>query len=172
MLTTVISGRVFDFSHVVGRNAAAGDGFSQPSALALASGGITYVVSRGNETNFGSRVSKLFIGDPGEEEVRAEFCHYGTGEGQSQWPNSLALDSQGNVYVSDDWLNRITIFDADGSFLSQWGTSGSAQGELDGPAGLAFDQDDNLLVVDGRNHRVQTFTKDGAFLSSWPGGGV
>ncbi len=167
MLTTVISGRVYDFSHAVGRNAAAGDGFSQPSALALAPGGITYVVSRGNETNFGSRISKVFIGGPREEEVRAEFGYYGTDEGQLQWPNSVAVDSQGNVYVSDDWLNRIAIFDADGTFLSQWGTSGSGQGELDGPAGLAFDQDDHLLVVDSRNHRVQKFTKDGTPLSSW-----
>lgn len=166
MLTTVISGRVFDFSHVVGRNAAAGNGFSLPAALALAADGITYVVSRGNENNYGSRVSKVFIGDPGEEEVLGEFCHYGTEPGQSQWPNSVAVDAQGNVYVSDDWLNRIAIFDADGTFLRQWGTSGSGAGELDGPAGLAFDQDDNLLVVDSRNHRVQKFTKDGAFLSS------
>ena len=167
MLTTVISGRVFDFSHVVGRNAAAGNGFSIPSALALAADGITYVVSRGNENNFGSRVSKLFIGDPGEEQVLAEFCHYGTEPGQSQWPNSVALDQQGNVYVSDDWLNRIAIFDADGTFVNQWGTSGSGKGQLNGPAGLAFDQDDNLFVVDSRNHRVQVFSKHGTSMSSW-----
>jgi hypothetical protein len=147
MLTTVISGRVFDFSHVVGRNAAAGNGFAIPSALALAADGIAYVVSRGNENNFGSRVSKLFIGDPGEEQVLAEFCHYGTEPGQSQWPNSVALDRQGNVYVSDDWLNCIAIFDADGTFISQWGTSGSGKGALNGPAGLAFDQDDNLFAL-------------------------
>ncbi|MGQ4810228.1 Virginiamycin B lyase [Candidatus Entotheonellaceae bacterium PAL068K] len=167
MLTTVISGRVYDFSHAVGRNAAVGDGFSQPAGIALASGGVAYVVNRGNETNFGSRVSKVFIGAPGEEEVRAEFCYYGTDESQLQWPNSVALDAQGNVYVSDEWLNCIAIFDADGTFLNQWGTSGSGEGELNGPAGLAFDQDDNLLVVDSRNHRVQKFTKDGTCLSIW-----
>lgn len=167
MLTTVIAGRVYDFSHAVGRNAAAGNGFSLPSGLALASAGVTYVVSRGNETNFGSRVSKVFIGGPREEEVLAEFCYYGTDPGQSQWPNSVALDKQGNVYVSDDWLNRIAIFDAEGTFVSQWGTSGSGKGQLNGPAGLAFDQDDNLFVVDSRNHRVQVFAKHGTLMSSW-----
>ena len=167
MLTTVIAGRVYDFSHAVGRNAAAGNGFAQPCGITLASGGIAYVVSRGNETNFGSRISKVRIGEPREEEIRAEFGYYGTGEGQLQWPNDVALDSQGNVYVCDEWLNRIAIFDTDGNFLSQWGTSGAGQGELNGPAGLEFDQDDHLLVVDSRNHRVQTFTKDGTYLSSW-----
>jgi DNA-binding beta-propeller fold protein YncE len=167
MLTTVIGGRVYDFSHAVGRNAAAGKGFSQPSSIALAPKGVAYVVSRGNETNFGSRVSKVFIGGPGEEDLLAEFGYYGTGEGQLQWPNSVAVDKQGNVYVSDEWLNRIAIFDSDGTFQSQWGTSGSGPGQLDGPAGLAFDEDDNLFVVDSRNHRVQVFSKHGKAMESW-----
>jgi DNA-binding beta-propeller fold protein YncE len=167
MLTTVIAGRVWDFSHAVGRNAAAGNGFSQPTGLALAPNGIAYVVSRGNENNFGSRVTKVFIGEPGEEETQAEFARYGTADDRATWPSSVALDSQGNVYLSDDWLNRISVFDADGNYIKHWGTSGAGEGELNGPAGLAFDQDDNLYVVDSRNHRIQKFTKDGAFITSY-----
>lgn len=167
MLTTVIAGRVWDFSHAVGRNAAAGNGFSQPTGLALAPNGIAYVVSRGNENNFGSRVTKVFIGEPGEEETQAEFARYGTADDRATWPSSVALDSQGNVYLSDDWLNRISVFDADGNYIKHWGTSGAGEGELNGPAGLAFDQDDNLYVVDSRNHRIQKFTKDGTFITSY-----
>jgi DNA-binding beta-propeller fold protein YncE len=166
MLTTVIEGRVYDWSHCVGRNAAAGDGFSYPCSIALDPQGIAYVVSRGNENNFGSRVTKVFIGDAGEEKVQAEFCRYGTNQGQALWPNSVALDKQGNVYISDDWLNRISVFDPDGNFLQAWGTTGSGAGQLDGPAGLAFDSDDNLYVVDSRNHRLQVFTKDGRSLAA------
>ena len=166
MLTTVIEGRVYDWSHSVGRNAAAGDGFSYPCSIALAGQSIAYVVSRGNENNFGSRVTKLLIGAPGEEKLQGEFCRYGTNQGQALWPNSVALDKQGNVYVSDDWLNRISAFDKDGNFLQAWGTTGSGAGQLDGPAGLAFDKDDNLYVVDSRNHRLQVFTKDGRHLAA------
>lgn len=164
MLTTVIAGRVYDFSHVVGRNAAAGDGFSYPCSIAIGAEGVLYVVSRGNENNFGSRVTKLTIGEPGEEKVLTEFCKYGTNPGQALWPNSVALDKEGRAYVSDDWLNRISVFDADGTFIEQWGTSGSAPGQLDGPAGLAFDSEDNLYVVDSRNHRVQVFSKQGHLM--------
>jgi len=167
MLTTVIAGRVWDFSHAVGRNAAAGKGFAHPSNIALASKGVAYVVSRGTETNFGSRVTKLFLGAPGAEDVLGEFGYYGMENGQLQWPNSVALDKQGNAYVSDEWRSQISVFDANGKFLSRWGTSGAGRDELDGPAGLAFDQDDNLLVVDSRNHRIQKFTKDGQFVSGW-----
>ena len=69
MLTTVAEGRVYDWSHAVGRGAAAGDGFNQPCSIAAASQGMIYVVSRGNENNFGSRVSKVYVGAPGEEKV-------------------------------------------------------------------------------------------------------
>ncbi len=166
-LTTVVPGRVWEFSHAVGRNAAVGAGFSQPAGLALAPQGVTYVVSRGNENNFGSRTSKISVGGSYEEELLGEFGFYGDKDSELIWPNSVALDSQGDVYVSDDWLNRISVFDADGNFKQAWGTSGSGQGELDGSAGLAFDQNDNLHIVDSRNHRVQVFTKDGRYVSGF-----
>lgn len=166
-LTTVVPGRVWDFSHAVGRNAAIGTGFSQPAGMALTSNGVSYIVSRGNENNFGSRISKVFIGGFHEEDLLGEFGFYGEKDGDLLWPNSVAVDSQGDVYVSDDWLNRISVFNSDGEFKSVWGTSGSGQGELDGPAGLAFDANDNLYVVDSRNHRVQVFTKDGNYVSGF-----
>ena len=166
MLTTVVEGRVYDWSHSVGRNAAAGNGFAYPCSIALASPGLAYVVNRGGEGNQGSRVSKVSIGAPGAETVQGEFCRRGTSPGQGMWLNSVALDKQGNAYVSDDWLNRISVFDPEGNFVRAWGTAGSAPGQLDGPAGLACDRDGNLYVVDSRNHRIQVFTKEGQYLAS------
>jgi DNA-binding beta-propeller fold protein YncE len=83
------------------------------------------------------------------------------------WPAGIALDSQENVYVTDEWLNRVSIFDKDGNFLRLWGTAGSGDGEFNGPSGIAIDQQDTLYVVDSRNHRVQKFTPDGKFLAVW-----
>ena len=89
MLTTVIAGRVCDFSHAVGRNAAAGKGFAHPSAIALASKGVAYVVSRGTETNFGSRVTKYPSG-PGRGKSAGGVWIYGTEDGERsgriRWP--------------------------------------------------------------------------------------
>ncbi len=167
MLTTVIAGRVYDFSHVVGRNAASGNGFTNPQSLASASGGVVYVLSRGAAGDGASRISKVFVGGFREEEVLAEFCRAGTGDGEALRPSGVAVDAQGNVHVASDWLNRIAIFDADGNFLSHWGTHGSGAGEFDGVAGLAFDPDDNLFAVDANNHRIQKFTKAGQHLASW-----
>jgi len=72
-LTTVARGRVFDWSHAVGRGAASGTGFNYPQTMCLGKGGVVYVANRGNENNFGMRVNKVRIGAPGEEELLAEF---------------------------------------------------------------------------------------------------
>ena len=71
------------------------------------------------------------------------------------------------MYVTDEWLNRVSIFDKDGNFLRDWGMAGSGDGEFNGPSGIAIDPQDVLYIVDSRNHRVQKFTKDGEFLAKW-----
>jgi len=179
MLTTQAAGRVFDFSHVVGRGGGSGMGFSRAVALALGEGDTLYAVNRGWEqiqnvpatrTQLGTRIGKFTIGPvPGEEEFVADFSKPGDGPGELMWPAGIALDSQENVYVTDEWLNRISIFDRDGQFLRLWGSSGSDDGELNGPSGIAIDPKDVLYIVDSRNHRVQKFTREGLFLSSWGG---
>jgi DNA-binding beta-propeller fold protein YncE len=177
MLTTVAAGRVYDFSHAVGRGALSGMGFRMAVALALGEGDTLYAVNRGweqvqnvpfNRTQLGTRVGKFTIGPvPGDEEVVCDFSKPGDGPGELIWPAGIALDSQENVYVTDEWLNRVSVFDKDGNFLRDWGTAGSDDGEFNGPSGIAIDPKDVLYIVDSRNHRVQTFTKEGLFLKAW-----
>jgi DNA-binding beta-propeller fold protein YncE len=152
-------------------------GFNRAVALALGEGDTVYVLNRGaeqikdmpwNRTQVGARVGKFTIGPvPGDEEFVADMGRPGDGPGPFIWPAGLALDRQENVYVTDEWLNRVSIFDKNGAFLGDWGTAGSDDGEFNGPSGIAVDPQDVLYIVDGRNHRVQKFTKDGQFLSTW-----
>jgi DNA-binding beta-propeller fold protein YncE len=89
-------------------------------------------------------------------------------DGSLVWPTAIAFDKAWNVYVTDEWLNRISIFSKDGDYISKWQERpGSGDGELNRPSGLAIDADDNVYVVDGGNNRVQKFTKDGRFLAKW-----
>ena len=167
MLTTVAAGRVYNFSHVVGLNTLTGPGFHFPTAMALGQEGVAYVISRGGERRHGTRVSKITINPRGEEEFICEFGLFGDNDDQLMWPTSVALDREENVYVADEWLQRISIFDKDGNFLDKWGTPGAGQGELRYPSGVAFDREENLYVVDSGNNRIQKFTKDGSFLGSF-----
>ena len=167
MLTTTAGGRVWSFSHAIGRNAAAGAGFTQPMAVAAAPGGVLYVVSRGQERSGGvimenKRLSKVTI----DEEFIGEF-----GRTEFAWPAAIAVASDGSVYCADEAENLIAMYNSDGERLGQWGESGTEEGLLDGPCGLAFDSDDNVYVVECRNDRVQRFSKDGKFQAAWGGAG-
>jgi DNA-binding beta-propeller fold protein YncE len=153
----------FSYSHSVGRNEFAGTGFRNPVDMALGADDVVYVLNRSYENRpDGVRVTMCTL----SEEYIREFGAHGEGDGELIWPTSIALDGEGKVYIADEWLNRISIFDKDGKFLSKWGKAGSGDGELNRPAGLAIDNG-TLFLSDSRNHRIQKFTLDGQYLGQF-----
>ena len=46
----------------------------------------------------------------------------------------LALDGEGNVYVSDDERNDVQVFSPDGNFLRKFGGYGRGEGQINGAA--------------------------------------
>ena len=177
MPTRIARGRVYEGSRAIGRSSQGGLGFNYPVAVAVGQADVMYVLNRGqeiinsvpwNQTGFAVRVSKVMIGGvPDDEELLGEFCSYGDGDGQVIWATGIAVDSQENVYITDEWMNRVSIFDTDGNYLTRWGISGDGDGAFNGPSGIAIDLEDNIFIVDSRNHRVQKLTRDGQFLAKW-----
>lgn len=78
----------------------------------------------------------------------------------------LAMSPNGRVYMSDNYNNRVQVFDNSGGYFSQFGSLGSGNGEFDGPAGIAASAT-RVYVVDAGNRRVQIFDKDGVFISEF-----
>jgi len=163
---------IADYRYVktIGNAAAPGQiGFRNPVDVAVGKGGLLYVLSHAAENApNGKRIAKCTIG---EEYFLGEFGSFGGEAGQFTWPNSLAVDRDGNVYVTDEWLHRVSVFDPDGRFLRHFGCQGDAPGQWKRPAGITIDQEGNLLVVDSMNHRVQTYSREGQFRSQWGGPG-
>ena len=162
---------LYRYSHTIGFYAQNGRGFNNPVDLALGRDGVLYVLNRaGSDVELRmlyKRVTMCTI----DEDYLGEFSSGGTEDGQLMWPAAIAIDADGNVYISDEALHRISIFDARGRFLGRWGVRGSGAGMFERPAGLVFDRDQHLLVADGLNNRIQRYTKDGRFLGQWGQGG-
>ena len=82
----------------------------------------------------------------------------GTEPGQFDEPHSIAIDSDGRLYVGDRRNKRVQVFDQQGKFLTQWN-------HLSTPWGV-FVKGDRLYVVDGTdaNCLLIVNTKDGKIL--------
>ena len=137
-IETVVGRRAWIYSHNIGRLLEFGTGFTYPVGIALAENGVMYLANRGYEYAQVQRVSKVTV----DEEFIADFGRGGEKEGEFTFLTDVAIDRDENVYASDEWLNRITVFSRDGDLLGTWGEAGEGPGQLNGPSGLAFDPDD------------------------------
>lgn len=86
-------------------------------------------------------------------------------------PSDVALDPNGDLYISDGYGNcRVHKFTAEGALVFSWGTPGtSAPGEFHVPHGVWVHTDGRVFVADRENNRMQIFSPDGEFLSEWTG---
>jgi len=91
----------------------------------------------------------------------------GTGNGQLQYPEGIAVDSQGYVYVADTGNYRIQKFNSSGGYITKWGSYGSGNGQFKYPTGIAVDSSANVYVTDSGNACVQKFTSNGGFITWW-----
>jgi ABC-type Fe3+ transport system permease subunit/DNA-binding beta-propeller fold protein YncE len=109
-------------------------------------------------------------------ELVARWGEHGTNAGQLIMPRSMALDSHGNIFLSEyTVVDRVQEFSPMGKkLLNVFGHNGTGPGEFDRPEGLGIDVADRLYVADSSNHRIQVFTPDGKWLRSYgkPGYGL
>jgi sugar lactone lactonase YvrE len=91
--------------------------------------------------------------------------HTLTSNGDFSTPQGVAVDSDGNVYVTDTLNNRVEIFDADGEFISEFGRHGDGPGYFSRPKGIAVDSDGHIWVADAMEDRLQVFNKEGQLMT-------
>ncbi|HUB51114.1 MAG TPA: SMP-30/gluconolactonase/LRE family protein [Terracidiphilus sp.] len=91
--------------------------------------------------------------------------HELTSQGDFGAPQGVAVDADGNVYVTDTLNDRVEVFDADGGFISTFGKNGDGPGFFERPKGIAIDGDGHIWVADEVQDRLQVFNKDGQLLT-------
>jgi len=81
-------------------------------------------------------------------------------------PSGIAVDSQGNVYVSDGGTNQIIRKITPAGVVTTFagtgiqGFSDSGAGNFSFPLGIVFDSEGNLYVVDRGNNRIRKIRED------------
>jgi tripartite motif-containing protein 71 len=90
---------------------------------------------------------------------------FGSGDGQFNTPEGVAVDGSGNVFVADYGNDRIQKFTNTGTFVTKWGSTGSGDGQFNSDIGVGVDGSGNVFVADTYNNRIQKFDNSGTLLS-------
>ena len=95
----------------------------------------------------------------------------GSSPGEFGIPESVAIDSLGQVVVTDKGRMMLHVYDAaTGRALFDVGSQGSTLGKFDRPNGIAVDRQGRILVVEQVNRRVQILDRDYQPIGSFRNG--
>jgi DNA-binding beta-propeller fold protein YncE len=144
--------------------------FAWPHGIYVDAAGSIWVTDARGGDDRGHQVIKF--APNGRELMRlGTSAHAGDGPTHFNGPTDVVVAGSGDVFVSDGHEamsnNRIVKFAADGTYIKEWGGSGSAPGQFLVPHALALDSQGRLFVADRDNNRIQIFDQDGKFLDEW-----
>ncbi len=120
--------------------------FKLPGQLVVG-GGELIVLDTGN--------TRIQIFDTGGHFRRTIYLAYADNR------TGLALDDQGNIYVSDPALNQIQVYSHDGQLLYTFDPRTIEGANFSHPLGMWVDAGYCLYVVDSQSHRVGLFQISG-----------
>ncbi len=98
--------------------------------------------------------------DATAQEFRFKFGSLGSGNGQFNFPEGIALDSSGNIYVPDTSNHRVQKFNSVGAFQLKFGanggdgTAGTGEGQFDRRDVHAFEPGTIESLCNGRGCAV------------------
>lgn len=97
--------------------------------------------------------------------VIAEWGAPGSGNGQLEWPQGIALDGKSHVWVSDTENNRLQEFNLGGGFVKTLASYKSGEGEVSFPHAVTIDSHGNIWVADTGHNALEEFSESGTFLT-------
>lgn len=146
-----------------------------PVDVSVDAGGNVFVADQGNyrirAVNSAGIINTVAgVSDEGRSAMSAQFF----------FPNSIAADRNGDLFIADSDIHRIRKITPDGLLITvagngtpgSSGDGGSAtSAQLYYPAGITVDNAGNLYIADTRNQRVRKVTPDGIITTVAGNGG-
>ncbi len=107
-------------------------------------------------------------------------------DAQLHFPEGLAIDSAGNIFIADKWNHRIRKVSPDGMITTIAGSGPTStptggydgdggpalQAQLNQPQGIALDAAGNLYIADEGNNRIRRVTPAGIITTVAGNGGT
>ena len=116
--------------------------------MAVAANGDIFITDGHDPTpaHYGDRIARFSK----DGKFIKDIARSGTGPGEVWQPHSIAIDSQGRLFIADRSNNRVEVLDQDGNFIDIWR-------QFSRPSGIFIDKKtDTIYVSDSesgpRNH--------------------
>ena len=150
--------------------------YRSPYSMAMDSNDNIYVLDRGNDRivkvdTEGNLLGALYsfngpwiTNDDDDDDDNISENRDDTGFAS---PEAMAIDKNGNFYLTDTGNDRVIKFDKNFKYVSQFGQAGKGPGQFDHPHGIGIDSKGNIYINTLNEPRIQKFTNDGKFIKEW-----
>ena len=125
-----------------------------------------YVADTGNNRVMKFDLNENYISQIG---CASGSCSSSSANGQFEGAGDVAVDSSGNIWVTDESDNRVEKFDSGGNYLTQLGcstgscSSGTGTSQFNMPVNILIDTSGNIWVTDQGNYRVLKLDANGNY---------
>ena len=106
---------------------------------------------------------KVFVYTENGDSVTA-LGERGEADGEFNYPQAVAVDTAGNIYVVDAFNFRVEVFDVNGKYQRKFGRQGDAAATFERMKGIALDSFGHIYVLDGGHQNFQIFSNEGKLL--------
>jgi len=109
-----------------------------PTDVAVAANGDIFITDGHDPTptHYGDRIARFSK----DGKFIKDIARSGTGPGEVWQPHSIAIDSQGRLFIADRSNNRLEILDQDGHFIDIWR-------QFSRPSGIFIDKRTDTIYV-------------------------
>lgn len=120
------------------------DAFNQPTDVVVTPEGDIFVTQGHSDPAYTEVTHSRIIHFAIDGTFVDAWGSFGSGPGELDRPHTIALDSQGRLFVGDRSNSRIQIFDQSGEFLDEWY-------QFSRPSGIYITEDDTIYVADSES---------------------